>query len=201
MFWLSWTKFCPKPIAPRSATASDVGGAGHRTWLRARSLVAGLLVIAAVEGSAAGQQRPTPMPASQPPTPMPRGRTTVAPVPPSPGWGKLLPTSWERWQSFDPVQKKRYIEMHRRFTQASPAQVARLRQIDRLRRTSPEVLDRMKRLLPRVREFVRALSPSQARRLRNMTPHARARFIAQALAELRLARPARSGLGTPGPMN
>ena len=199
MFWLNWTKLCPKLIAPRSALASGIGATDRRTWRRARSLAAGLLVIAAVEGSAVGQQRPTPT--LQPPTPMPRGRTTEAPVPPSPGWGKLLPTSWERWQSFDPVQKKRYIETHRRFTQASPAQVARLRQIDRLRRTSPEVLDRMKRLLPRVREFVQRLSPSQARRLRNMTPQARARFIAQALAEQRLARPARSGMGTPGPMN
>lgn len=171
-------------------------------WLRARSLVAGLMVIAAVEGSAVGQQRPTPTRTLPPPTPMPApGRTTVAPVPSSPRLGKLLPTSWERWQSFDPVQKKRYIETHRRFTQASPAQVARLRQIDRLRRTSPEVLERMRRLLPRVREFVRALSPSQARRLRNMTPQARARAIAQALAEQRLARPARSGMGPVSPMN
>ncbi len=168
--------------------------------LRARPLVAGLMVIAAVEGSAVGQPRPAPT--LQPPAPMPaRGRTIETSAPSSPGWGKLLPTSWERWQSFDPVQKKRYIETHRRFTQASPAQLARLRQIDRLRRTSPEVLERMKRLLPRVREFVQTLSPSQARRLRNMTPQARARFIAQARAELRLARPARSGMGPVSPMN
>ena len=200
MFWLSWTKSCPKPIAPRSAAAAVVGGAGRRTRRRVRSLVAGLAMIAVVDGGALGQQRPAP--ALQPPARMPaRGRTAEAQVPPSPGWGKLLPTSWERWQSFDPVQKKRYIETYRRFTQASPAQLARLRQIDRLRRTSPEVLDRMKRLLPRIREFVQTLSPSRARRLRNMTPQARARAIAQALAELRLARPTRSGMGPAGPMN
>lgn len=200
MSWLNWTKFCRKPIPPLRATAAVVGGAGRRMGCRVRVLVAGLAVIAAVDGDALGQQRPTP--ALQPPTRTPaRGRTVEAQVPPSPGWGKLLPTSWERWQSFDPVQKKRYIETYRRFTQASPTQLTRLRQIDRLRRTSPEVLDRMKRLLPRVREFVQSLSPSQARRLRNMTPQARARAIAQALAEQRLARPTRSGIGTAGPMN
>lgn len=200
MFWLNWIKFCPGPIAPRSATAVVVGGTGRRMGRRVRSLVAGLAVIAAVDGSALGQQRPAP--ALQPPTRTPtRVRTVEAQAPPSPGWGKLLPTSWERWQSFDPVQKKRYIETYRRFTQASPAQLSRLRKIDRLRRTSPEVLDRMKRLLPRVREFVQTLSPSQARRLRNMTPQARARAIAQALAAQRLARPTRSGMGTAGPMN
>lgn len=200
MFWLSWIKLCPRPTVPRSATAVVVGGPGGRTWRRVRSLVAGLAVIAVVNGDALGQQHPAP--ALQPPAlTRARGRTVEVQVPPSPGWGKLLPTSWERWQSFDPVQKKRYIETYRRFTQASPTQLSRLRQIDRLRRTSPEVLDRMKRLLPRVREFVQSLSPSQARRLRNMTPQARARAIAQTLAEQRLARPTRLGNGTAGPMN
>ena len=99
---------------------------------------------------------------------------------------KLLTTTWDRWQSLKPGQRKKYIETLRRFTQAPPEKKKVIKDIAELKRTSPGTLNRLQRLLPKLQAFVRSLTPSEAARLRAMTPQERAREISQHLVRKRL---------------
>ena len=103
---------------------------------------------------------------------------------------KLLPTTWDRWQSFKPGQQKQYIETLRRYSHASADQRRVIDEMKETKAKSPETLDRLRELLPKVQAFTRSLSPSDVARLKAMTPQERAKEISQYLVRKRLQQKA-----------
>lgn len=182
MPWIACCKMTTSRYNFAAASAKDAPRHGPiARWIAGLSV--GLLLAAAPPASAQRTLGPV----------RPRTAAQPAPAPTTPGpqpllRGKLLSNTWERWQRFDPAQKKKYIDTMRRFAQKSPQEKQTVAKINALRKTDPEALKRMQTLLPKVRDFIRRLSQSQLRRLRNMTPQARARWIARWLARERLLK-------------